>query len=290
MIYAIVGENSYEVHKKINQLRAAFSKKNGASFLIDRMDESEKNIDRISEILGGNSLFSKARLAIFKNVVASSPEIFKLLEENAEMLKNSANIFVFCEKSLDEEQKSFFKKYAEKIQEVRPRSSAELASWLEKESKLLGLALSFGERTAIIDTLKDGGEITLHSELEKIYLGMKPALQTSRQNSTIFNHADKIFSNHPLAALKESLSDGFDSINILNVLMWKLKNIFLIKKGESKSLNPYVARKTAAEAALFTEEKILDAFWNSILTDSELKRDSKNANEHLERFVLDIKK
>ncbi len=288
MFFLILGENSYEADKKITQLKGAFTKKGGPEFLIDTINGGEENPADILEIFGGSSLFSKARLIILRNMLASSPAVFKLLEEKAEALKNSANVFVFCEKSLDEKQKSFFQKHAEKVQEVKSRSVGELDSWLGKESKLLGLALSFGERAALVDRLKDGGEVALHSELEKISLGMKPAPQTTKQNQ-IFNYADKIFNNNPLTGVKESLSDGFDSGNILNILLWKLRNIFLVSKNEGKSLSPFVAKKAAIEAQKFTENKILDAFWNGILTDSELKRDSKNSNEHLERFVVNLK-
>ena len=50
-----------------------------------------------------------------------------------------------------------------------------------------------------------------------------------------------------------------------------------------------MAQKTSVDAVQFDDKNILDAFWEGILTDSALKRDNKNTDEHIESYILSMK-
>ncbi len=113
-----------------------------------------------------------------------------------------------------------------------------------------------------------------------------------KNDKAVFGFVDQVFNNrfsHSLIALANAKKSNLDEAEVLRVILWKLKNIFLVKKGETKSMHPYVAKKTAVDATQFTDTQLLDTFWQGILADSNLKRDSKNAAENLERFLLKTK-
>ena len=111
-------------------------------------------------------------------------------------------------------------------------------------------------------------------------------------DKSVFGFVDQIFNKRfagSLITLRKAKMAMIEEVEIVRVMLWKLKNIFLVKHQEIKAMHPYVAKKTTADAALFSDTQLLDTFWAGIFVDSNLKRDNKNATEHVERFLLGIK-
>ncbi|OGF73111.1 hypothetical protein A2W54_01005 [Candidatus Giovannonibacteria bacterium RIFCSPHIGHO2_02_43_13] len=288
MIYFLRGVNSYTAIKKINEFKEAFKKKN-ESFLIEELDGET---DEISEaqffsMLGQESLFAEKRLVIFKNIFSKNEAFAELFTKNAGTLKKSRDIFVFWENAPKNEISAVFEKYSEKVQEVGLLKFPALDKWLEKRSKEMGLGLNKDERALMIEEAGEGAEWALEGELEKLVLE-KPQQGTSQdlasatarargifQQKNIrvlpkypakadaqspFVFVEKMFGPRALLAVKELSLSGQDIQRFIYVLLWKLK-----------------------------QKRMYSAYFEGIKAESQMRRDPKNSEEILERFISSIK-
>src|SRR3989338_7877029 len=273
MIYFLRGVNSYTAIKKINEFKEAFKKKN-ESFLIEELDGET---DEISEaqffsMLGQESLFAEKRLVIFKNIFSKNEAFAELFTKNAGTLKKS---------------RAIFEKYSEKVQEVGLLKFPALDKWLEKRSKEMGLGLNKDERALMIEEAGEGAEWALEGDLKKLVLE-KPQQGTSQDLSSAtarargifqqknirvlpkypakadaqspFVFVEKMFGPRALLAVKELSLSGQDIQRFIYVLLWKLK-----------------------------QKRMYSAYFEGIKAESQMRRDPKNSEEILERFISSIK-
>ncbi|MDP3934828.1 MAG: hypothetical protein Q8Q46_01250, partial [Candidatus Giovannonibacteria bacterium] len=223
-------------------------------------------------ILGQINLFSKIRLVIFKNILESNPKIFEILEESGDFLKNSKDIFVFWEKDLTKHKEvlAFFKKFAEKMQEVKILGPKELDLWLAKKAQILGLKISKEERDVMISEAGDGAEWALENELEKRVLGAPASLKSDFKSpkksdffpasaASPFPFIEKMFGPRALIALKEMSFTGIEPQQFIYPLLWKIK-----------------------------QKRMADAYFKGIQVESAMRRDPKNSYEILERFIFSL--
>ena len=292
MIYFLRGVNSYAALKKINEIKEGFKKKN-ASFLIEEIDGEA---DEISEaqfffMLGQGSLFAEKRLVIFKNIFSKNEAFAELFTKNAGALKKSRDIFVFWENAPKKKISVVFEKYSEKVQEVELLKFPALDKWLEKKSKEMGLELGKDERALMIEEAGEGAEWVLEGELEKLVLserqpqaqilrglaqGDGPSRAILQQENmragaksgakagvapSPFVFVEKMFGPRALLAVKEFASSGQDVQRFIYVLLWKLK-----------------------------QKRMAGAYFEGIKAESQMRRDPKNSEEILERFVAKLSK
>ena len=293
MFYLLYGSNSYKALRKIREFKEAFLKKGGeaaaANFLVEEIDfAAGMSFAEIAQ----SPLFSKRRLVILKNAL-SDKYFSELFREKIEFLKNSPDIFVFWEGDLKESDEAFklFKKNAEKIQETKNLSEQELDRWLEKKANDLGVKLNKEERAIMMEEAGESGEWALGNELEKFALSesSRSADENSRRgraaaninklsiesgkglrnfqarsaSSSPFGFVEKIFyekGGAALLTLKKAVLAGHIPEKFIYPLLWKAK-----------------------------QKRMLGAYKNGILAESAMRRDPKNAYEHLERFILGIK-
>jgi len=264
MIYLLSGRNSYQALRKIKEFKAAFFKKHD-NLLIEEFDgeSSEMAVSDFRSALGQGSLFAGARLVIFRNILNADDKIFKTLGENGDFLKNSRDVFVFWEKDLTKhkEVSAFFKKYAEKTQEVKTLGPKELDLWLAKKAQSLEIKLSKEEREVMIEEAGENAEWALENELEKMVLGGKieSARNSSSADANPFGFIEKMFGPRALIVLKEMSFAGIEPQRFIYAFLWKLK-----------------------------QKKMADAYLRGILAESAMRRDPKNAEEILERFIFSL--
>ena len=274
MIYLLSGRNSYQALRKIKEFKAAFFKKHG-NLPVEEFDGESSGIavSDFRSALGQGSLFSAARLVIFRNILGADEKIFKTLQENGDFLKNSRDIFVFWEKDLTKhkEVSAFFKKYAEKIQEVKILDPKKLDAWLSKKAQSLEIKLSKDEREVMIEEAGENVEWALEGMLEKMSLGgetalsSKPGFESAKKPgffpsaASPFAFIEKMFGSKALLALKEMSLSGIEPQQFIYPLLWKIK-----------------------------QKRMADAYLRGILAESAMRRDPKNAEEILERFIFSL--
>ena len=268
MIYFLFGENSYRALRKIREFKEVFTKKN-ADFLIEKYDgEAEEfGFEKLNFALGQGNLFSKNRLVIFKNILQKDEKILDNLKNNGEFMRASRDIFVFWERVAIAKSLNFFKKYSEKIQETKALLPVELDKWLEAKAKNLGLILNKEERAIMIEEAGEQAEWALEGELEKMVLSGVPAARSENSltppaagTPSPFAFIDKMFGSRAALALKEMSLAGLEPQKFIYAFLWKLK-----------------------------QKKMFDAYFAGIIAESQMRRDPKNAEEILERFIFSIK-
>ncbi len=293
MLYFLYGESSYHALRKITDFKKAYIKKNG-SFLIEEYDGEAEDLafPQFHAALGQANLFSKTRLVIFKNVLGEGEKLFEELKERGDALKTSKDVFVFWEREPGAKVLIFFKKYSEKTQEVVAETAAGLDKWLQKKAENLGLKLEKSERELMMEEAGEEGEWVLENELEKILLSERSSLPRSQDlqghayspagellfsrrraakglanlapsaNHTMpspFAFIDKMFGPRALLALKEMSIVGIEPAKFIYAFLWKLK-----------------------------QKRWHDAYFEGILVESQIRRDPKNAEEILEKFIFSL--
>ena len=123
MLYLLFGENSLEAVKKIREIKKAFFKKN-PNFLFEEVDADEGSLLDLEMFLNNQSLFFQKRLLVFKNFISKIQNPKKFFLTHGDFLKNSKDIFLFWEKSFEEDEVfEILKKISEKTQEVKPEKT-----------------------------------------------------------------------------------------------------------------------------------------------------------------------
>lgn len=265
MIYLLSGPNSYRALRKIKELKTAFFKKRG-NLPVEELDGegNETTVADFRSALGQGSLFSAVRMVIFKNVLGEDKNILETLRENADFAKNSKDVFVFWEKDIAKPALSFFKKYAEKIQEMSGLDGAGLGAWLARRARELGVKLGTEEKAIMISEAGEEAEWALENMLEKMVLGGGlGAKKIAGVSASPFALVEKLVSaplSRALLALKEAEVSGQDIGRLIYPLLWKIK-----------------------------QKRMSDAYFKGIQAESAMRRDPKNAYEILERFILALK-
>lgn len=121
MLYLLYGPNSLEAAKKIKEIKREFFKKN-PSFLLEEIDGDDYGTHHdLVEFIESQSLFSQKRLVVLKNTLSRIQNAEKFFVKYLYFLKDSKDIFLFCEKNLKKDNKIFqlFKKNSIKIQETK---------------------------------------------------------------------------------------------------------------------------------------------------------------------------
>lgn len=274
MIYFLRGENSYAAIKKINEFKEAFRKKN-ESFLIEETDGEDGDVSEAAfySALGQGNLFTNKRLVIFKNVFVENEGFLGIFEKNADALQRFGDIFVFWERKPSKETSSVFEKYSEKVQEVPVLKPADLDKWFEKKIKAAGLKIDKNERALMIEEAGEGSEWALEGELEKIKLGATSSLKSDFPGksdfflaggkaaaSNPFVFVERMFGPRALFAVKELKESGQDVQRFIYILLWKLK-----------------------------QKRMAAAYFEGIKAESQMRREPKNAEEILERFISSLR-
>lgn len=280
------------------ELRQAFLEKHGGAAVREVSGEEENYFENASVALGQADLFLEKRLVIFKKILAGRPDFFSYVKERVGALKASPDVFVFIEPDLakDSDIFSFLKEHCEKTQENLPYTRKELAGLLQEEMSERGLALSSQAEELLMDISEREGSAPKEL-LDRLSLGDKEVLnkitnrRTADENEA-FYFADSVFASGfsgSLLRFKKASASGINPARLPFTILWKLKNIFLALKKESSSLKPFLVRKAENESRLFGEKALLRSYWQGIETESLIKRDPKNSDHFMEKWLVQLR-
>lgn len=138
MITVLVGENDYELTKKVAQLKEGFS---GAA---ERYDAADLTREQLADIFAGQTLFALQRMIII-DTPSANPELWQHISTWAERLSEDTQL-ILVEPKPDKRTAAFkwFKKHAN-VQEfpvLDTRDVRALTRWVENYGQQAGLALT----------------------------------------------------------------------------------------------------------------------------------------------------
>jgi DNA polymerase-3 subunit delta len=304
MIVTLTGANSFGLQAALKKLSQAFLAEHDAMGL-EHLDGEEAEFDRLSE-----ALTSLPFLASKKLVILQAPGANKKFVEQAETLLKGipeTTDVVIVEPKLDK--RSSYYKLLKKITEYRefPELDANgLARWAVDYTKASGGSLSSSdarflvERTGVSQRLisNEIDKLRLHDPSitrQTIELLIDPTPQ-----STVFELLEAAFngnSRRALALYTEQRAMKVEPQQVIAMLAWQLHIIALVKTAGSRSpdqiakeakVSPFVVKKSAVIARKITPPQFKKLLQGLLVIDTRLKRESIDADEALENYLLQL--
>ena len=302
MIYLFLGENAYCAQQKFAALRGAFLQKGGSSSAITEIAGDLVSFEELSALIDSNNVFKQKQLVILKHALLEHLDMREFLRARGGELRTTKDVFIFWERALpDDATKKFFTTYAEKIQLLDGENGEHTIKWILKEIKERWIGGDSTLEQKALARYSRGGAWAVIGMLDRIALGdndrdslaQNSTTSASFGNKEVFRIVDALF-QRPLFAgittLYAALTHGVvTSEEALRVIIWQMKNMVLVTRGESKELSGFVIQKAKRLSSSYPQA-VAERLWREgILADSAMRRDKKNAYEHLERFVFSIK-
>jgi DNA polymerase-3 subunit delta len=315
-IVVLSGVNSYALRRELRRRVDAFVREQGdmADMALERLDGEEASYDRLVE-----AMTSLPFLASSKMVVLSSPGANKQFMENISSLVGEVpdtTDLIIVEPKLDK--RSAYYKFLRKqrgFMEFPELDENGLAAWLIKAAKEDQAKISSSDARYLISRVGANQQL-LASELEKLILYAMPsdatkqftidraaidAVTTATPQSKIFDLLDAAFAGNVKRALQlyeEQRTLKVEPQQIIAMLAWQLHVIALVKAGSSSrnpdtiakdaKMSPFVVRKSAAVAGRLTGGEIKKLVRDLLTIDARLKRESLNADDALQEYIISL--
>lgn len=300
MIYLFLGENTHYAREKTKALRGAFLQKGGFASHITEVAGDNVSFEELAEIIDGNNLFGQKQLIILKHAISTHPQWMEFLSTRGEALRTAKDIFIFWERALpDDAAKEFFTTHAEKIQLLDGENGEYTLPWIRKEIKGRGLKDDKPLEQQALEQYVRGGAWAVIQLLDRVVLGdtyyRAEAAKTDNSfaDKEVFRVVDMLFQRSisvGITALHDALARGaITPEDALRVLLWQIKTMAQVTRGEEGALKTFVVQKTKRLLSLFSSATVEQLWWEGILADSAMRRDKKNTCEHLERFIFSMK-
>lgn len=302
MVITLTGANSFGLKRELNGLVRAFLAEHD-SMGLERIDGEEAEFDRLSE-----ALTSLPFLASKKLVVLRTPGANKKFIEKAEVLLSEVpetTDVVIVEPKLDK--RSAYYKYLKKATDYREFVELDvngLARWVAGEARSADGSISQADARFLVERVGANQQLLAH-ELDKLML-YQPDI--SRQTielltepapqSTIFELLEAAFAGNArraMALYHEQRALKVEPQQIIAMLGWQLHIVALAKTGGDRSpdtiakeakVSPYVVKKSSSIARRLSLPQLKQLIGDLLTIDRRLKRESLDADEALQNYLL----
>lgn len=304
MIITLTGQNNFSIQQIVQSHLASFIKAAG-DFGVERLDGEETTLARLQEALLGLPLLSSTKL-----VVLEAPSKNKQFLERYESLLSNVSPtteVIIIEPKLDKRQHYY--KYLKDHTDFRiceELDHSNLTKWVVGRTAELGGSIQASEARFLVDRVGVNQQKIAH-EMDKLLLFDAHITRRSIEmltdptpQSTIFQLLEAAFAGdvaRMLTHYNEQRTLKVEPPQIIAMLTWQLHILALIKTGGNRSaeeiardakLSPFVVRKSMPIAHSLTLVGLKSLLAELLAIDTRLKRESINADEALQRFLLRI--
>lgn len=304
MMTTLSGENGFMLQSVLKGLINDFID-TYSDIALERLDGQEASFERMQE-----SIQSLPFLASRKMVVLRTPGVNKQFAEHiAEILDDipETTELIIVEPKLDK--RSSYYKQLKKItsfQEYNELDREALISWLLLLVKERNGSMSRADAAYAIERIGLNQQL-LSQEIEKLLLfNLKISRETidsltdASPQSTIFELLEAAFNGDSALALSlysEQRHLKVEPQQIIAMLAWQLHIIAMLKVAGDRSpqtiaseakLNPFVVRKSATVARSLKLPELKRLITNLLAIDARLKRESVDADEALQNYLLNL--
>jgi len=294
MIIVLHGSDEYRSDQKLKEIIAGYKKKNksGLNLIYLEKNPTFEDLKDESRQLG---MFEEKRLIVGKEVL--NKKIKKKIIDNLEKLADSENILILKE---DEKIKGKFSKEIEKlskrkgmIKEYEKLKGRQLKSWYKKEISKFNVKITSQALSKLVNfigndlwraknevsklaTMKDREKIEVKDVVDYI----RPEIETD-----IFKTVDALGAakkDKAVELIEKHLKDGDSPFYLISMINYQVRNLLTLKelqkqdasyneiKRKSK-LNPFVIKKTKAQAKNFNFDKLKKIHRNLFAVDLSVK-------------------
>ena len=311
MILFLYGQDTYRLHKKLDEIISGHKKVNKDKSEIVNFDCRKYNYNNFKDEIRQISIFRKKKLVIITNAFSSSDFSEKFLGGQSFFLK-ADDIMLFYEEGKVDKRKGLFNflKLNAKSQEFTLLSGQKLENWVKEKFKKLGGKVS-GEAIKILceyvgnDLWKmdneinkliafSGGETIKSVDVKTI---VKPKIEIS-----VFNTIDAISQKNKrqaLSLLHKHLENDDSPLYLLAMIEYQFKNLLIIKDlverrqpynvvVKRSGLHPFAAKKSYFQSQKFSFLQLKKIYRNILQIDFNIKTGKIEAETALDMFVSKI--
>jgi DNA polymerase-3 subunit delta len=252
------------------------------------------------------SMFHNRKFFVLLGVFSN--QLFKdAFAKNSEKIIASDNVILFFEEKGSFPKDPFFDLLQKntKSQEFAPLTGTKLRTWLKEEFEkrkartapmvLEALMNAAGNDLWQLDN--EAAKLAAFAKGREITLDDVKLLVKSKVETDIFQTIDAIAAKNKKQALfllHRHLAAGDNPAYLLSMINYQFRNILIVKdllvKGKSAGLaglNPFVARKTEAQAMKFTFEELKKIYRKIFQVDYEIKTGKNDPETALDLLVAE---
>jgi DNA polymerase III subunit delta len=304
MIVALTGNNSFALHKRLNELVATFIKEHG-DLALERIDGEEVEPQVVIDALQ-NLPF----LATRKMVMVRGFGMNKRAAESIEQIISAVNdgVDLILLEPLTDKRTSFYKTLKSKTQleEFNELEGFGLAKWLEEEAKKRGGQLSASDANYLVERV-GGSQTLLSNELDKLLAyDSKITRQTidlltdQLPQSKVFELLDAAFAGQKARALKlyeDQRAQKEEPQKILAMIAWQLQLLAITKYADGKAtatiakdlgMSPYPISKAVQLAHRLNDAKLKEMVDFALSIDLKSKTRTLDLDEALKTYITTI--
>ena len=299
MIIFIYGQDSYRLKQKSREIIEHYQKTHKSGLNLKFFDAAKLDFQDLENEFRSVSMFGEKKLIVLENIAANK-DLQAKFTENAKKLSQSQNIILLCQEG-KAPSGSFFtslKKHGE-CQEFKLLEGLKLTNWAKKEFEKYGAKIEKKALESLVEMVGNNlwqmsNEIKKLSDykfnqtiqLKDIELLVKPKIETD-----IFKTIDAIAlkdKKKALALIHKHLQKGDNHLYLLAMISFQFRNLLAFKSGARLKLHPYVARKTAYQAELFSFEELKKIYRKIFQADLDIKTGRKTADTALDLLISGI--
>lgn len=302
MIVFVTGDNDFAIKAEVDRLKDEFIKQNGDVGL-EQYDAKELEINRLSDLISGSSLFSSKRLIIIRDI-GDNKDLSEALAERADKIDDATDLILVQPKP-DKRTRWFnsLKKYANTKTAL---SGPALLEWLVQTAKARGVELSDSDARYLI-TLVGEDQWRLSSEVDKLAGTSQPVnkqlmdkLIEPSSEENIFQLVDLVVKGEvgPATELYDKLRlADVDPHQFIGTLGWQLNALVVIKTNPSKTsgqiasssgLSPYVVDRVRPLANKVSPDDLRDVMKLVLDADFDMKQTGIDADQRAKLLIAQL--
>lgn len=321
MILFLYGTDAYRIKERMDEIICQYKTKHKSGLNFLRTNEKDLDVEALKGFLGSVSMFNEKKLAVIENLFEDKDKKEKFFEllKNSKIEKNE-NIFILVvhvmglgnvNKKNQKIKQDFTKdklmqyllKTSYKIEELNVLSGVQLGRWASKRFEKHGVAIEPSALEFLLLNLPNDSWL-IANEIEKLSLYSSKIKLKDVHNLIPQYFSPEIFVTVDALAQKDKkkaleflhnhIEHGDDPIYLLTMLVFQMRNIFLLKKSESQKMlskngtmgmHPFVFRKTQTMARRFSLEELKNIYGKLFETDVMVKTGRLDPVSALDFFV-----
>lgn len=305
MTFFFYGPNTYALRQEMQRLIAAYCKKTGSDFGLERIDGAKVTASGLAAALQTTPFLVTSRLVIIEGLGANkgvAGDLAKVIKDVPE-----STVVIFVDTEVDR-RTAYFKTLSadSKPVEFEPLSTMRLEAWVRQEVAKQGGKIGSQAIRRLIE-LAGEDQWRLSGEIAKLVnyapevtpLTVDELVEPSF-SETIFHLVDALTAGRTATALRlfrGLVMERTNEIYILTMIQWQLRNLLLAKTAgglkpselaKRAGLSPYVASKAVAKAQDFSQEVLAKAFVAAVDCEYQIKSGETPAEVGLEQLIFNL--
>jgi DNA polymerase-3 subunit delta len=304
MVIALVGNNSFSLRSRLNELVGTFVNEHG-ELALEKIDAEEVDVQVILDALQNLPFLAAKKMVVVRGLAANKLESEKI--EQIIAAEGDDTDLILYEPVIDK-RTAYFKtlKSRTQLEEFNEIDAHGLARWLVEEAKKRGGELSTADASYLVDRVGTN-QALISNELDKLITYRSKIsresinlLTDALPQSKVFDLLDAAFSGKKTVALElyeQQRALKVEPQAILAMVAWQLQLLALTKYADGKStatiakdvgMNPYPISKAANLAHKLDEEKFVKMVDFAFEIDLKSKTTSLDLDEALKTYIISL--